>query len=362
MKRVAVLLHGLGANGIDSLFAELSLHWSERIEVYYFLAIDETENQFWEEKVRNTGVKIVKLHDLDKNRLYEWPSTLYGALKQYGPFDAVHSNMDMLNGVNMLIAKALNIPIRISHAHRGNSDNTGTVCKQFLSRLYRKIMRLLMNHLSTVKLACSDVAGDYFFGEGKYRLIINGIDLKKYAKPQIGTANPSSNEIKFITVGRIVALKNPEKIISVFREVHKRLPNTTLTWCGDGELRANIEELIEANNLENAVFMVGLTDNVAEYLKGSDYFLLPSLFEGLSIALAEAQASGLDCFVSDTCSRLSDCGKCVFIPLHSSDSEWADIICNHTKNSKLAIDEEYMSKFDIRYMTKELESYYLQTK
>lgn len=95
--KVAVLLHGLGANGIDSLFANLSHYWSDDVEMTYILAVDDDTTQFWEGHCKDEGIQVVKLHDLNKGRLKEWPSTLKKALIKYGPFDAIHTNMDMLN-------------------------------------------------------------------------------------------------------------------------------------------------------------------------------------------------------------------------------------------------------------------------
>lgn len=356
--KVAILLHGLGANGIDTLFAELSQNWSDKLDVYYFLAVDEQAHQFWEDKVRNSSAHVVKLHDLDKNRLLQWPRSLYKALKQYGPFHAVHSNMDMLNGVNMAVARCMNIPVRISHAHRGSTTISGNYFRELISKTYRQFMRLLMNNLSTEKLACSDVAGKYFFGKN-YRLIYNGINLDKYCSHDSVDENRPNGTIRFITVGRMHAPKNPLKIVSVFNEVHKRFPQTSLVWCGDGNLREAVENKIEEYNLMGAVNLIGTTDNVAKYLKRSDYFLLPSLYEGFSLALVEAQVSGLDCFVSDTCTRLSNFGKCIFIPLDASDAEWADVICRHLNEAKMQLDNDRLSIIDIRNMAKTLEEYYL---
>lgn len=83
------------------------------------------------------------------------------------------------------------------------------------------------------------------------------------------------------------------------------------------------------------------------------------MFEGLSLALAEAQASGLECLVLDTVSNLSDCGKCKFISLEKNASEWADEICNYIDSGEeMKLNYTQMNKFDISYMAKKLEEMY----
>ena len=353
--KIAVLLHGLGANGIDTLFANLSEQWSENLDIVYFIAVDEDNIQFWEDRVGKTGVRIIRLHDLDKGRLKQWPSTLSRALKEYGPFDAVHTNMDMLNGINMMIAWTLKIPVRVSHAHRGSSDKKAGI-KEIASQLMRSAMRVLMRSFSTNKIGCSDVAGEYFFGKNNFELLVNGIKLPQLPPPP--TAATSANK-QFITVCRMATQKNPLRLVSIFDEIRKVIPGTTLTWCGDGPMRGEVEKEISRRGLQNAVSLMGNTDRVPELLAQSEYFLLPSLYEGLSLALAEAQAYRLDCFVSDTCSRMSDCGKCLFIPLDSPDEEWAKTISEYIKGSeKMQLDNARMKLFDIKTMARRLEKIY----
>lgn len=360
-KKVAVLLHGLGPNGIDTLFKNLSKFWSDKVEVYYFIAVDEASHQFWEDEVKTTRVNVIKLHDLNKGRLKIWPKTLYKALKTYGPFDAIHTNMDMLNGINLLVAKCAGVKIRIAHAHRSSSETQNSSVSQLISQIYRNFMRLLMRTISTNKLACSEVAGDYFFGKNNYTLLFNCIDFTdndKYEDSEF-EKKLENNKHVFITVGRMNQQKNPLKLVKIWNEILKNEPSSHLIWIGEGSLKKEIKELCTKLNLQHSVSFIGNTPNVSYYLKQSKYFLLPSLFEGLSLALAEAQAYGLTAFVSDTCSPLSDCGKCVFIPLNNSPERWANEIINFIKKDKeLELNKELMDRFEGLKLAQNLESIY----
>ena len=352
MKKVAVVLHGLGANGIDTLFANLSYKWDyDKFEITYLVAVDEGAEQFWEPIVTKNGVRVIHLHDLDKNRLFKWPSTLKKALKKYGPFDAVHVNMDMLNGINALVAKKAGIPIRICHAHRSSSENAENKIKN----LYISFMRKLTKKYATKCIACSDVAGDYFFSDIKYDILYNGIDIDKYRCDNKAVSGGTT----FVTVGRFSPPKRPLFIIQLFDEILKRKPDAKLRWVGNGELFDAVKQQAEELEILDRVELLGVRNDVNEILKASDYFLLPSAFEGLSLALAEAQAAGLDCFVSDTVSKMSDCGKCMFISLKKSASEWADLICTYIDgDTRMVIDTEKLADFDITEMAKKLEKFY----
>lgn len=352
MKKVAVVLHGLGANGIDTLFANLSYKWDyDKFEITYLVAVDEGAEQFWEPVVTKNGVRVIHLHDLDKNRLFKWPLTLKKALNKYGPFDAVHVNMDMLNGINLWVAKKAGIPIRICHAHSSSNVNAENKIKN----LYISFMKKSIKRYATKCIACSDVAGDYFFSGIQYDILYNGIDIDKYRCNN----REARGGTTFVTVGRFSPPKRPLFIIQLFDEILKRKPDAKLKWVGNGELFEEVKQKAEELKISDKVELLGVRSDVNEILKVSDYFLLPSAFEGLSLALAEAQAAGLDCFVSDTVSKMSDCGKCMFIPLEKNTSEWADLICEYIDgDTHMVIDTEKLSDFDIAEMTKKLEKFY----
>lgn len=181
-KKVCILLHGLGCDGISTLFANLSHNWTGNCDITYFLAVDNECKQFWDEFVATDNIKIIKLHDLDHGRIAKWPFTLYKALRKHGPFDVVHSNMDMLNGLNMFVAKICGVPNRISHSHRAGSENHGNAAGEIVKKIYRWSMKELMVSFSDVRLGCSEVAGEYFFGQNNFDILINGIDLSKYKR------------------------------------------------------------------------------------------------------------------------------------------------------------------------------------
>lgn len=361
-KKVAIILHGLGANGIDTLFANLSKQWDyDNFEFTYFLAVDEDAKQFWEQTVKENGVRVIHLHDLDKKRILGWPKSLLNALKKYGPFDAIHVNMDMLNGINLLIAKFAGIKTRVCHAHVSSNKIAHGRIKQVIKNLYLVIMKQMIRLFATQKVACSDLAGNYFYGENNYTLLYNGINLEQYRDKQVASdiLPERDNSLLFVTVGRMNKQKNPLFIVDLIKEICERKPNSKMLWVGGGELENQIKEKVDKLGIQDKISFLGIRNDVSSILQTCDYFLLPSLYEGLSLALAEAQAAGLDCFVSDTVSRLSDCGKCKFISLDKSAAEWADEIITYINSGEhMKTIEAQMNKFDIRCMARSLEDMY----
>ena len=74
---------------------------------------------------------------------------------------------------------------------------------------------------------------------------ISGIHAQK-------TPNPS-----FVHLGRLVGKKHPIATLRAFQLVLKVHPNATLTFIGDGELKEELEMLIESENLSKSVRLTG---------------------------------------------------------------------------------------------------------
>jgi glycosyltransferase involved in cell wall biosynthesis len=68
---------------------------------------------------------------------------------------------------------------------------------------------------------------------------------------------------------------------------------------GDGPARGELESLAAAKGFADRLLLPGAADKVEEWLRAADVFVLPSYYEGLSIALLEALALGVPCLASD---------------------------------------------------------------
>ena len=67
------------------------------------------------------------------------------------------------------------------------------------------------------------------------------------------------------------------------------MPEAEFVVAGDGELRDELEQLAEGTRVR----FLGMRDDVPELLASFDVFAFPSLFEGLCLAVIEAQAAGI---------------------------------------------------------------------
>lgn len=165
----------------------------------------------------------------------------------------------------------------------------------FLKEDESKFKKLIFKELERFAAKqCGSIIG---VSEGEYRealklsskayLINNGIDINKL--PCSSKQIESSKKLKVCTIGRICFQKNP----MLFNEIAKKFPELEFTWIGDGELRGELTSC----NIKITGWMS--KKEVINILNESDVFLLPSLWEGLPIALLEAMYYKKICVVSN---------------------------------------------------------------
>jgi glycosyltransferase involved in cell wall biosynthesis len=127
--------------------------------------------------------------------------------------------------------------------------------------------------------------------------IPNGVDLDKFAVRNkvldlYDRFNVCSENVIVGMISSLTPEKGHEYAIKAMCKLVKEIPEIRLLIVGDGILRSDIQRQIESNSLERFVKLVGIQRNIPELLSIIDIFILPSLKEGLPIALLEAMASG----------------------------------------------------------------------
>ena len=107
------------------------------------------------------------------------------------------------------------------------------------------------------------------------------------------------NKFIFLTVGRLVAVKNINLQIRAVAEVAKKYPNIELRIVGDGPERKKLELKIKNYKLQNYVKFFGWQNNLEEFYSQADAFLLTSDYEGWGMVVVEAVNYGLPVIMTD---------------------------------------------------------------
>jgi glycosyltransferase involved in cell wall biosynthesis len=117
----------------------------------------------------------------------------------------------------------------------------------------------------------------------------------------------SANKLKIFAAGRLVSLKSFDILVRTIGEViNQGLNDLLLLIAGEGEERMRLEKLIQDLQMGDCVKLLGLRHDVMALMNASDIFVMPSRYEGVSLAMIEAMACGLPIIASDA-RGLKDC-------------------------------------------------------
>ena len=106
--------------------------------------------------------------------------------------------------------------------------------------------------------------------------------------------------LKLIAVGSLTYQKAFEVLVRAVAELVKQgLDNLLVIVIGEGVERVYLERLTQDLGVGHCIKLLGIRNDVIGLLKGSDIFVMPSRYEGLSIAMIEAMACGLPVIASD---------------------------------------------------------------
>lgn len=131
-------------------------------------------------------------------------------------------------------------------------------------------------------------------------VIYNPIDTEEILKKaKDKTIEREGSKIRIVTVGRLEHQKGYDRLIIALAKIKREFSNFQLFILGEGSMRAELEKLIQNNNLENNVMLLGFEKNPYPWIASSDAFICTSRAEGFSLAIAEAMTLGKPIFSVD---------------------------------------------------------------
>ena len=131
----------------------------------------------------------------------------------------------------------------------------------------------------------------------KIQVIENGVDDQFFCPPDI---KKEDSTLKILFVSRLIEGKGLQFIIPNIKDINNEVAKKVkkgikLLIVGDGPYRQTLETLTKENGADCIVSFEGRKDKdeVREYYRSADLFILPSLSEGMPNVVLEAMASGL---------------------------------------------------------------------
>jgi glycosyltransferase involved in cell wall biosynthesis len=221
-------------------------------------------------------------------------------------YDVIHNFLlSSLTNVCSLAAGFAGKPLLVSvggtGVYGGIADRTGF--GSFASLKWRHIARggahfVLPSRMSRHEFETAGIA------PGRLHLLGNPVELEVFCPPAAGEKKILRDRLglcgrTFVFVGRLEEQKGLDRLLSAWALGALAGTGAQLIIVGDGALRGKLAAQSRAPGLEGSVRFEGGRNNVPDYLRAADYFVLPSRGEGLSNAMLEAMACGLPPLTTD---------------------------------------------------------------
>lgn len=362
MKNVLIIIGKLVVGGAEKVGRDIGYYADkEKFSITYI--VFEQEKGIYEEELEEQGCTIYHFDPPHRGYL-KFCMRLSRVIRERH-IDIVHSHTMFNSGLVTMIARWNRVPIRITHSH----SIKGPEHRGFIKNSYEKMMRrsILLN--STKLVACGKSAGEWLYGKNIFHdkgiLIYNGIHLESYRfSSEIRNSIREHLGLKeaFIIghVGHLAFVKNQLFIINLLPEIIKEKPEAVFMMVGDGNDRSILLEAAQKLGVEKHVVFTGNVNNVGDYMSAMDVFVFPSLYEGMPLALVEAQTNGLPCVISN---RIP---KDVFVTdllcdlsLENHEKQWVQTITGMERNRS----DQYWSKmyelgFDTSVMLRKIYQLY----
>jgi glycosyltransferase involved in cell wall biosynthesis len=272
-----VLLNSLAAHYSITLYSEVPMT-SDWLLLEHNYAIKSIPKGKYPRRLRDLLLLFLILRDHLKN-----------------PFALLHAHSTYPTGlVAILLKKVLKIPVVVALDAAEGSAFPAIDFGDLLSKRRAKLNQWVINQASFVT-ALTNFHRDQVYTNLKITknisVIPRGVDPAKFS---IVNTQKEKDSVTILSVSYLSPVKDPETLIRTFFLIQQSI-NCKLIHIGHDYMNHAIQQLVKEMGIEDKVFFMGhLTyEEIPEYYKKADLFLLTSVYESQALVVAEALAAGI---------------------------------------------------------------------
>ena len=294
-KNIMVLVTKLSNGGAEKAALQLAENLSKTYNVY--LTVFDNSIQDYETKVRVIDLKTKITHNAIIKAINSFKRIfkVKKIKKQYN----INCTISFLTGPNLI------------NVLSKKQDKTIVSIRNNIQRktwIENKISNFVIKRADKVVTVAEKMREFYIqnnkINPNKITTIYNICNLEKIEET---TKNTKMEEYKdifenskvIISLGRYISQKGHWHLIRAFSKIVKEDQKYKLVIFGRGNKKEYLQKLVNDLNLNDYVYLLDFVENPYIYLKHSDFFVLPSLYEGCANALLEAMACGLPVIATD---------------------------------------------------------------
>lgn len=369
-----VLVFGMTDNygGVERVIMNY-YHQFDNNKIHFDFICNTLNKMAYEDELIKNGSKVI--HTLPKRKnLFQYFREMSNFFKINGSeYDCLWFNVNNLVNIDCLrLAKKYNFPKIIVHSHNSRIMEEGLKGK--VKERIHYFNRKKIENYATDYWACSKVAAKWLFPNKTHpqiEIIKNAIDINNTSfnetkREFIRKKFKLENSFVIGNVGRLHFQKNQLYMLDLLKKIIVSMPNAKLVLVGEGPDKEKIIEKIKHLKLEKNILLVGAQHDMQAWYSSFDLFLFPSVFEGLSVALLEAQANGIPIVSSDQVSPLEIQvnPNIEFISLKQNIEYWIKEIKNKAFTSRInysQVENNFeKSGYEIKSAAKKVEKQFLK--
>jgi glycosyltransferase involved in cell wall biosynthesis len=213
-----------------------------------------------------------------------------------GRYDVVHTHSSKAGFLGRFAARIARVPavVHTPHGYYFLNEPHGRKRSFYLSleRLAGLVATDCLIALSSTEL--SETIDNRIISRRKIALIENGIQVPEPRRSETiarvrDSLAPGASCIAG-TVARITPQKGPFDFVRAARSLVDAVPGVHLLWCGDGEMRAEVQALARELGVADRIHFLGFRTDVMDVMAAMDLFVLTSHWEGLPYTVLDAMA------------------------------------------------------------------------
>jgi glycosyltransferase involved in cell wall biosynthesis len=284
----------------------------------------------------------------------------------------VHAHGTRANSNVYWAAKKLNLPLVYTIHGWSFHDDQNPIVKKI--RVMGEKVLTRKSDINISVAASNQATGKQYFKDFESVVINNGINQQKF-NPEKVLKNvreelhiPAADPL-VVFVARFIHQKQPLVLIKAFAKAAQQLTSLKLLLVGDGDQKEEALQLVKTLGIEQQVVFQQFRQDVPDVLAAGDIYVLPSLWEGLPIALLEAMAMGkaiIATAADGTREVIQHNSNGILLPMENVEENLAAAIvdlANDAAKRKILGDAARATiseRFSADKMTREIEKIYLR--
>ncbi|EFC3850929.1 glycosyltransferase family 4 protein, partial [Escherichia coli] len=257
------------------------------------------------------GVQCIFLPELQRNISFKMDLIalykLYRIIKIY-KFDIVHTHSSKPGVLGRIAARLNGVKLILHTVHGFSFPAAQNRFQYYIFWIMEKIGSICGDKLICLHKDDAVIAQEkLFIHKNKISIIENGVDTNKFKKRNNNEIDKLStyfnidrnSDVVVGMIGRLWPQKNPMLLLYAAKNIINNNKRVKFLFVGDGELKDSMNDYIIQNKLTQNITICGWCNDVSSYLNIFDIFVLPSLWEGMPLAILEAESSSLPCIVSN---------------------------------------------------------------